>query len=308
MTFRPKRAAVAELVDQLEPGARLFRVRALTGGISAWTHRVDFSTRAGSESSVVLRSFVRDDARENVEREWRVLEYVRRLPFVTPEPLLLDAGGSLIGAPTIVMSLVPGRSWLAKRGLGPWVDQLAETMAAMHDASLPRDGAPKNPWVRVWRLDEPHPVFHGNRLAEEIWPLMVELRPVYESGPKAFCHNDLWAGNALYSRGRLTGVIDWSWPGFGPADYEVAYAVFDLELQLGVGSPVAARFVRTYEAAAGRKVEHLDAWALPVATRAVTEVAQWAAVHRVLGRSECTDSVVAARMHEFIAAARRKLA
>jgi Ser/Thr protein kinase RdoA (MazF antagonist) len=294
-------------VERLEPAGRLLRVRRLTGGIDASTHRVDFETRTGAVGSVVVRSATRDDAVDQVRREWANLGYVAALPFTTPEPLLLDGDGSLLGAPSLVMSLVPGRSSIPKRGLEPWVDQMAETMAAMHDAPLSRDGAPKNWWVSVWKLDEPHEVFSGNRLAEQIWPLMVELRPVYESTPKAFCHLDYWPGNVLFSRGRLTGVIDWSWPGFQHFAYDVAMTAFDLEMELGAESGIPARFVRTYEAATGRRVEHLEAWGLPVATRAVTEIEQWAAVYRSLGRPECTAEVVTIRLHDFIAEARRKL-
>ena len=54
---RPPRAGLLALVEDIEPGATIARVRRLKGGLEASTHRLDLATRSGALRSVVLRRF-----------------------------------------------------------------------------------------------------------------------------------------------------------------------------------------------------------------------------------------------------------
>jgi aminoglycoside phosphotransferase (APT) family kinase protein len=58
----------------------------------------------------------------------------------------------------------------------------------------------------------------------DLWERALELgRTESPPGPRCFIHRDYHPENTLWSRGRLTGVVDWTSASWGPPAVDVAH-------------------------------------------------------------------------------------
>jgi hypothetical protein len=130
---RPKRAALANLLNAVSPGASLGRVSRLHGGIASGVFCVAYCEPTGAKGRFVVRlpTDRRLGARENAVREFTTLTLVHGAGVPAPEPILLDADGSYLGWPSMIMSHA-GKPLVAPRHEGPWLRGLAEAMLALH--------------------------------------------------------------------------------------------------------------------------------------------------------------------------------
>ena len=298
-------AALERVRDALAPDGRVVRVRPLHGGISSSVHVVRLQTARGERQAVVVRRYgdyaQRTDPPVSI-REFRLLEMLAQHAYPAPRPLLVDADGGPFGAPTVVMTRLPGRPLLAPRNLQDYVRQMARTLADLH--RLPIGGLEFLPDQRDLNrrtfanrpvADDPlqHAVFDA---AVAAWPVVLESSPT-----RVLLHGDYWPGNLLWSRQRLVGVIDWEQPRLGAPALDVATCRGDLTILFGPGA--AADFVHEYESASGTRVRHGRFWDLLICTWAVREIADWASVYPVLGRPELSPEMARQRIRAFAEAA-----
>jgi aminoglycoside phosphotransferase (APT) family kinase protein len=297
--------ALERVRDALAPSGRVVRVRSMPGGISSSVHLVALQTAEGERQAVVVRRYGEYYQRTDPAacmREFRLLTVLAGSSFPAPKPLLVDPDGGPFGAPTVVMSRLPGRPLLAPRNLVDYVGQMARTLADLHrlpiasldflpdQRDLTRRALATRPTV-----DDPlqHAVFDA---AVAAFPRVLE-----SSVPRALLHGDYWPGNVLWSRQRLVGVIDWEQPRLGDPAKDVATCRGDLTILFG--PPAADEFVRHYETASGTRVRNRRFWDLLISTWAVREIDEWASVYPVLGRPELTSDMARVRIRAFAEAA-----
>jgi aminoglycoside phosphotransferase (APT) family kinase protein len=238
-------------------------------------------------------------------REFRVLGVLDRLRFPAPAPVWLDAGGRLFGTPSMVTSFVRGRATLDSRDRGRWVAELAWTLAKLHSLPL-RD-------VDVWFLPDQAeavdrkirqgPMPRDLRLFPECGALWDRLRALWPSRvvvPRVIVHDDYWAGNTLWHRGRISAVVDWEQPALGDPGCDVGYCRMDLALFHG--SDVADDFLKSYEDAAGRRVDNVAIWDIYGAMRPLPDPAQWLPGYDDLrrGRSGLTPRILRSRLRHWM--------
>ncbi|HUQ40750.1 MAG TPA: aminoglycoside phosphotransferase family protein [Acidimicrobiales bacterium] len=167
-------------------------------------------------------------------REVDALVLGTRSGLGVPEVVAADTTGDAVGdgVPVLLMSWLPGRAVGA-----PDVDRLAEVVASVHavDASsLPHE------YFR-WYADRPtlRPPPSG---VTAIWERAQE---VWDAGPPpfrpAFVHRDFHPGNVLWSRGRLTGIVDWANACRGPTGCDIAHCRANLISWAGVAAADAFR-------------------------------------------------------------------
>jgi aminoglycoside phosphotransferase (APT) family kinase protein len=301
----PSPAALDRVREVIAPGGRQTRVRRLRGGLDAGVHSVTFVMPDGERRSVVVRRYRERQVTRNpaiAARLWRILSIVEALGIPAPRPLMLDEDGSLFGQPAVVMSRLPGRGNLAPRDPARWTEQLAHTLAAIHradtgafdlgflrgpstslDALIERDmgagppgGDPRRAAIRA--------------ALASWWPYLTLPAPT-------LTHGDYWAGNTLWSRGRLTGVVDWDWAALDYPAAEVGYCRMDLAMT--IGGDVPDRFLAAYEDAAGRPVPDIDFWGLVAAYRAPFDPAIWLPGLHDLGRTDITAAMMRERWQRF---------
>ncbi len=234
-------SAVRAWIHQVT-GAPVLSVRRLAGASSAAVHRVWLS----DGRHVVVRRYVwRAYTEEEPEAPGREVD---ALTFAShnrlPAPRLIDAdlegAATGDGVPILLMSYVPGRALAS-----PDVRGLAEAAAAVHAVD------PGGFGHRYFRWEEAETTLPPTGTCRRwLWERAVALwrtaEPTYRP---AFIHRDFHPGNVLWSRRRVTGVVDWVNACAGPAGCDVATCRSNL--LDWAGEPAARAFVAAYESVTG---------------------------------------------------------
>jgi aminoglycoside phosphotransferase (APT) family kinase protein len=88
-----------------------------------------------------------------------------------------------------------------------------------------------------------------------VWWTAIE---VFEGPPpvveRCFIHRDYHPGNVLWSRGRVTGIVDWGHASIGSPYADVGHCRVNLAYQ--VGQEAAHRFLAHYQDLTGRRGYH----------------------------------------------------
>jgi aminoglycoside phosphotransferase (APT) family kinase protein len=303
------RAALDRVRDALAPDGQVTRVRPLRGGISSSVHLVHLEDTVGERHAVVVRRYGEYWQRVDpaaCAREFQLLEVLARSSFPAPRPLLLDAEGGPFGAPTVVMTRLPGRPLLAPRDLASYLRQLAHTLVELHkqpthELEFLPDQAAMVTRVLGQRTETDDPLQRAIREAA-----VAEWSRIARSeARRVLVHGDYWPGNLLWVRGRLIGVVDWEQPRLGDLAKDVATCRGDLWVLFGQAA--ADDFLSEYERAAGVKVNDLAFWDLLISSWAVPEMEEWAVAYRILGRPDLTPEVASGRIRAFARAALERL-
>jgi aminoglycoside phosphotransferase (APT) family kinase protein len=209
--------------------------------------------------------------------------------------------GGPFGAPTVVMTRVPGRPECAPRDLSNYLQQMAQTLAELHRLSTDgldflsnqRDVVNRTLAARK-ETDDP--------LQLAVWEAALAAWPrASQSQQRVLVHGDYWPGNILWRRGRLVGLVDWEQPRLGEPTKDIATCRGDLWVLFGQAA--ADEFLDRYVAVGGQPLNDLRFWELLISTWAVPEMPDWAVAYRVLGRPDLTAEVATPRIREFAQAA-----
>lgn len=256
--------AVRWVTDALGPGSRLLAARRLRPGGWHVNHALDVACADGPVRRLVLRRWARpgweaDDPDYTVGREVRVLNLLAATQVPVPEVVAAEPDGSRCDVPAILATRLPGHPPRpADAEAEGFCRQLAQTLALIHAAG---DGA--LPSLLPYRLyydragAEPARWMCGS----PVWARAIAA--VREAPPPTvptLIHRDYHPENTLWSRGRLTGVVDWTQASWGPPELDVAHMRWNLAADHG--QQVADRFLASYRAITGRALQHQPYWDL----------------------------------------------
>lgn len=303
----PAAGALARLCAAVAPSSRVTRVRRLPGGLGAGMHVLDLRAPSGVRRRLVLRRYSAATLRwqpDSPVRAWRTLAVLEALGINAPRPVWYDGDGALFGVPALVMSHLPGRSVIAPRDPQDWARQLAGALAALHRAPLgsvdtgflPAPGYEPERLLTEARLSLDAAIGHPDGAA--LAAALRRWRPRVEATTPVLVHGDYWPGNTLWSRGRLTAVVDWDQAELNHPGLDVGYCRLDLFLLAGPQAP--AQFLRAYEAAAGWSVPQLPFWELLGALRWLPDPARFLPGYHDLGRTDISPDEVRARYRLFV--------
>ena len=295
----PSEETVCELLEVIAPGSTVVAVGPLPGSYSNLTHLVEARAVDGSIFRIVIRryaTFGAYDRGEKARREFKAFELLRKNGIPVPQPLYLDANGTLLGTPGIVTSYVPGKQIMPPRAPMNWARSLATMLARIH--SIPCDTAAKSFLLNAnteatWFLRSGNVPDYMKAHPDGVivWQTVHELWPTMQRVPPALVHIDYWSGNILWDEGEITAIVDWEEAAYGDPGIDVAYCRMDMYLS-GVGH-VADAFLNAYEVAMGRQVANLGFWELAAAARPMFHPDGW-----------ITESPAREEFRQFIAQAR----
>ncbi|MFD7024966.1 phosphotransferase family protein [Promicromonospora sukumoe] len=208
---RPSPETLEWAAAALGRGSRVVGHRRLTGGVNSAVHRL-MVERRGTRTSVVLRQYPAGNLalRTAMKEEIANLEVVAGSGLPVPTILAADVDGAATrGAPSLLMTRLPGRVHLDPADHRAWIERIAEFAARLHSADLPA------PAFRAWEDSWIKPLgqfqMPAGALRPAVWRAAFEAM---ESPPPeddaVFLHCDYLPVNLLWSRGQITGLTDWN--------------------------------------------------------------------------------------------------
>ena len=259
------------MADAVGPGARVTRFRRLPGGTATAIHAVNVQGARGAPHRMVLKRFIRADWLERepdiLHKEARALHLVAAAELPTPELVAADFDAERCDVPALLMRRLPGRVVLEPPDLGTWLAGLAAPLPAIHalGAEARRSVQAYRCYSEIGRLEPP-----SWSRRPELWKraldLLAEPAP---SAPERFVHRDYHPTNVLWSRGRLSAVLDWTNASHGPAAVDLGHCRLNLVQLLGV--EVAERFRDEYIALVGGDGDLHPYWDLITAIEVLPE-------------------------------------
>lgn len=146
---RPSAESLAWVVKSMGSGSRIVGCRRLTGGVCSAVHRLTVEQR-GVRTFVVLRQYPGEPGlRETLEREIANLGVVAGSGLPVPSIVSHDAAGaSTGGAPSLLMTQLPGRIELSPVHPTAWMSRIAEIAVLVHSLDLPAKTF--SPWRDSW--------------------------------------------------------------------------------------------------------------------------------------------------------------
>jgi aminoglycoside phosphotransferase (APT) family kinase protein len=256
--------AVSWVTGVIGAGSRVARTRRLRRGSWHVNHAMDVIDSRGRTHRVVLRRWARpgwedDDPDYTVEREVRVLGLLRPAPVPAPEVIAADPGGAQCDVPAILLTRLSGHSPRPADIPGEnSCRQLAEALTQIHQA-----GGTAGRQLGTYRL-----YYDRAAAAPARW---MPATPVWQAAAAAvrqpppattmtLIHRDYHPENTLWSRSRLTGVVDWTQASWGPPGLDLGHMRWNLVADYS--QQVADRFLDCYRAAKANACDDQYYWDL----------------------------------------------
>jgi aminoglycoside phosphotransferase (APT) family kinase protein len=230
-------------------GGSVDNVRALTGGIASSVHALDVVDSHGERHRLVLRRYPGDEwagksRADLIDHEAAALTALTGCALPTPRLVATDPSGEQAGNPALLMTRLPGRMLLTPKDPVSWAQQIVTALPPIHALPLDTD----------WTVD----VSDAVRLEIPSWARNVTVwrealaiaqqpAPAYE---RCFVHGDFQHFNLVWSRERLTGIVDWTFWGVGMPERDVGHCRLNLAILWGVDA--AEDFRLRYESLTGR--------------------------------------------------------
>jgi aminoglycoside phosphotransferase (APT) family kinase protein len=290
----PSRAQLNWVERTVGGGAVVTGGRRMLGGITSSVHRLSVHTRTGTRQ-VVLKRFSDpriQDASAIVANETAALSAVEAT--AVPAPRVLGAspdGRDTDGVPSLLMTRAPGRVWLGPDDLHEWVGQLAALVPVIH--GVPADAQQPSP-----REAQQRPI-PQSASRPDLWRAAGELVATMPPDRELVrTHGDYQHFNVLWSRGRLSALVDWSSSSVAAPERDVGHC--RLNLAVLFSAELAEDLRHAYEAEAGRPV---DPWWDVDALLAYDDAWRTFIPVQVAGRAPVDIAGMTGRVEELLARA-----
>ncbi len=211
--FRQRRPSVdtlAWVAASMGRGGRVVGYSRMTGGVSSAVHRVTVA-RGGKRTFVVLRQYPGGlGLQESLKREIANLGVVAGSGLPVPSILATDvAGAATGGAPSLLMTRLPGHVDLNPAEPRSWMTRIAEIAVLLHSLDLPAKTL--RPWTDSWIAPLDAFAVPVGAQKPAVWKAAFGVMAAPPPKDTAvFLHGDFLPVNMLWSRGRITGLTDWN--------------------------------------------------------------------------------------------------
>jgi aminoglycoside phosphotransferase (APT) family kinase protein len=163
-------------------------------------------------------------------REAAVLRALDKTPGLrTPKLVAVDPDGRDVGSPTVLMTRLDGHTEWSP----PSIERIAAIAPALHAVTPPPGFRRYKPYYDFAALKPPDWCTQP-RLWERALEVAAGARVDWPT--TCFIHRDHHAGNVLWSRGRVSGVVDWVEASIGPPAVDSARMRMNLAAQMGIAA------------------------------------------------------------------------
>lgn len=273
MTPSPKDRLFHQLVQRVEPRARLLRHWALTGGVSAQVTALEIERADGETRRLIVRRHGERDRAHNshiAADEFRLLQRLTAAGIAAPAPYHLDESGEIFPTPVIVVEFVDGETIFEPADMDDFIEQLTVHLVQVHrvDATdlnfLPRHSAGFGP---------PPPVLDESLSEGRIRAALTAHGPATPRNGPTLLHGDYWPGNLLWQDGQLVAVLDWEDAAIGDPLADLANT--RLEILWACGPAAMEQFTERYRSMTALDVTDLPYWDLRAALRPASKLSTW---------------------------------
>ena len=254
----PPPESLAWVCEELGAGSRIGSVAYLEGSSFLRNHAIDVLDRVGTIHRLVLRRWAgagweETDREFDAAREVAVLELLAGSDVPAPRLVAADPRGERADVPAVLMTRLAGRSPPDRpRELRSFLVELATVLEAIHSV----DGRAAEVVPAYRRYYEPRDLAIPTWAGEpSVWRRAIAV--VHEAPPEGrecFIHRDFHPGNTLWSGGRITGVVDWSYGSWGPPAIDLAHLRWNIALDFGVRG--ADQALAAHRAVRGAALDH----------------------------------------------------
>ncbi len=295
---RPPREALRWAAMSIGRGAKVVSLRRRRGGSSTAVHAIDVEDRRGRRHRLVLRRFVRTNWQrpDLARREASVLELLRNAAVPAPQLLAADADAAACDVPALLMTRLSGRIDLTPKEMRGWLGQMAEALPPVHDLRVASGRVQAyRPYTDPRKVDVPP----WSRRPKAWQKVLGLARAPRLKTPRCFIHRDYHPTNLLWSRGRISGIVDWINASMGPPEIDVAHCRRNLVALYGVA--VADEFLDAYQELLGRtRHDYHPYWdAIAVADSGLVSDPDVFSGWRGLGPKGLTKELIQARLDEY---------
>jgi len=192
-------------------GSRIVGHRRLTGGVNSAVHRLTVE-RDNTRTFVVLRQYPAGSVALRTALEKAIANQKVVAGSGLPVPTILAAdvdGGATGGAPSLLMTRLPGHVHLNPAEHRPWIARIAEFATRLHSVDLP---APTfRPWADSWITPLGEFRVPAGARKPAVWQAAFKaMECVPPEDAAVFLQCDYLPVNLLWSRGTITGLTDWN--------------------------------------------------------------------------------------------------
>jgi aminoglycoside phosphotransferase (APT) family kinase protein len=280
LRHRPPEHALRWAAESVGPGSHVTSVRRLTEGGWHANHALTVVDRGGRCQRLVLRRWARpgwwiDDPDFTPEREARVLTLLSDTPVPAPLVVAADPEAACCDVPALVLTRLPGRTVGLPGDMDRFLAQLAEALTEIHAVDgrarelIPAYRSyydPRSATAPAWS--------RRRRLWERAIEAATEPPP---DGRRCLIHRDYHPQNTLWSRERLTGIVDWTSASWGPAAVDTGHMRWNLALSYGLDA--ADEFLRRHRSLRSDTLDDQRYWDIVTVLDLVPEIepGAWAA-------------------------------
>ena len=251
------------VTEMIGCGSRIMRARRLRLGGWHVNHALDVLDVGGTTHRLVLRRWARpgweaEDPDYTVQRECRVLDLLRSTEVPAPVTVAADPTGTRCDVPAMLLTRIAGHPpRRADTDGAGFCRQLAESLAVIHDID-PTAKAQLDAYRLYYDRDQATP---ARWMAAPVWrQAAAAVRQQPPRTTMTMIHRDYHPENTLWSRQRLTGVVDWTQASWGPPALDLGHMRWNLVADHG--QRVADRFLASYRATTGTAGDDQPYWDL----------------------------------------------
>lgn len=256
---KPTPESLAWIEDMTEERIDAEKIKKMPGATSSLIFEIPFIEESRRDP-LVLRLFHKKEwlamEPDLAKHESESLAQANKTKIPSPVPIAYDETGERCGMPAVLMTKIPGETVLQPADTGIWLDEMAKTLAKLHEQKAENFGYEYFTYNDTLRLEKPL----WSKVPEEWMRAFFIVAGIRPQSEYCFIHRDYHPGNILWQEEKVAGVVDWVNGCRGPAGVDVGHCRVNLAQLFGISA--ADGFLEAYMRHAGGNFHYEPYWDL----------------------------------------------